>query len=142
MSAPLLSVRGLGKRFGGLTALADVTFDVEEGQTVGVMGANGAGKTTLFSLIAGNARPTSGDIRYDGRSTVGLRADQVCRLGVGRTFQIVKPFPALSVLDNVRTAALFGKAQARTAAAADALAQPVLEELDLADVAPIVRPPR
>ena len=129
---PLLSVRRLGKRFGGLTALDGVSFDVEAGQIIGLMGANGAGKTTLFSLIAGNARPTSGDILYDGQSIVGLRADQICRRGVGRTFQIVKPFPALSVLDNVRTAALFGKSQARSAAEADALARPVLEELDLA----------
>ena len=129
---PLLSVRRLGKRFGGLTALDGVSFDVEAGQIIGLMGANGAGKTTLFSLIAGNARPTSGDIFYDGQSIVGLRADQICRRGVGRTFQIVKPFPALSVLENVRTAALFGKSQARSAAEADALAHPVLEELDLA----------
>ena len=129
---PLLSVRRLGKRFGGLTALDGVSFDVEAGQIIGLMGANGAGKTTLFSLIAGNARPTSGDILYDGESIIGLRADQVCRRGVGRTFQIVKPFPALSVLENVRTAALFGKSRARSAAEADALARPVLEELDLA----------
>ena len=67
----LLSVRGVGKRFGGLTALADVSFDVEPGELVGLMGANGAGKTTLFSLIAGNARPSSGDIRYDGQSILG-----------------------------------------------------------------------
>jgi len=132
---PLLSVRGVGKRFGGLTALADVSFDVEPGQLVGLMGANGAGKTTLFSLIAGNARPSSGDIRYHGHSILGLRADQVCRLGIGRTYQIVKPFPALSVRDNVRTAALFGKAGARSAAEADRLLGPVLDELGLAAVA-------
>jgi branched-chain amino acid transport system ATP-binding protein len=132
---PLLSVRDLGKRFGGLTALDHVSFDVEAGETLGVMGANGAGKTTLFSLIAGNAKPSSGDIRYEGRTIVGLRADQVCRIGIGRTFQIVKPFPALSVLDNVRTAALFGKAGARDRKEADRLAHPVLDELGLAAVA-------
>jgi branched-chain amino acid transport system ATP-binding protein len=132
---PLLSVRDLGKRFGGLTALADVSFDVEAGEMLGVMGANGAGKTTLFSLIAGNAKPSSGDIRYEGRTIVGLRADQVCRIGIGRTFQIVKPFPALSVLDNVRTAALFGKAGARDRAQADRLVGPVLDELGLGALA-------
>ena len=132
---PLLSVRDLGKRFGGLTALADVSFDVEAGEMLGVMGANGAGKTTLFSLIAGNAKPSSGDIRYEGRTIVGLRADQVCRIGIGRTFQIVKPFPALSVLDNVRTAALFGKAGARDRAQADRLVRPVLDELGLGTLA-------
>jgi branched-chain amino acid transport system ATP-binding protein len=131
----LLEVRGLGKRFGGLVALDGVSFDVAEGSIVGVMGANGAGKTTLFSLIAGNARPSSGEIRYAGRSLVGLRPDQVCRLGVARTFQIVKPFPALTVMENLRTAAMFGRAQHRTAASADAASQAVLQDLGLAEMA-------
>jgi branched-chain amino acid transport system ATP-binding protein len=131
----MLSIRGLGKRFGGLTALSKVSFDVTEGSIVGIMGANGAGKTTLFSLIAGNARPSAGEIRYLGRSLVGLRPDQVCRLGVSRTFQIVKPFPALTVMENLRTAALFGKAQMRTAAQADGASRRILEEVGLADVA-------
>ena len=133
--APLLSVRSLGKRFGGLTALQGVSFDVPEGRIVGVMGANGAGKTTLFSLIAGNARPSEGDILLRGRSIVGLRPDQVCRLGIGRTFQIVKPFPALTVRENLRTAAMFGSAGHRSADEADAATQPVLEEIGLAAVA-------
>ncbi len=131
----LLEVRGLGKRFGGLVALDGVSFDVAEGSIVGVMGANGAGKTTLFSLIAGNARPSSGEIRYAGRSLVGLRPDEVCRLGVARTFQIVKPFPALTVMENLRTAAMFGRAQHRTAASADAASQAVLQDLGLAEMA-------
>jgi branched-chain amino acid transport system ATP-binding protein len=134
MSA-MLSVRGVGKRFGGLTALSDVSFEVGEGRIVGVMGANGAGKTTLFGLIAGNTRPSSGDIRYEGRSLVGLRPDQICRLGVARTFQIVKPFAGLTVLENLRTAAMFGKAQHRRAADADAASRGVLEEVGLAEVA-------
>jgi len=131
----LLQVQSVGKRFGGLTALADVSFEVPAGAIVGVMGANGAGKTTLFSLIAGNARPTAGDIRFDGRSIVGLRPDQVCRLGVARTFQIVKPFPAMSVRENLRTAAMFGRAGHRTAQAADTSSQAVMEEVGLAAVA-------
>ena len=134
MSA-LLEVRQLGKRFGGLTALDGVSFDVAEGSIVGVMGANGAGKTTLFSLIAGNARPSAGEIRYAGRSLAGLRPDEVCRLGVARTFQIVKPFPALTVMENLRTAAMFGRARHRTAASADAAALPVLQDLGLAEMA-------
>ena len=134
MSA-ILSLRGLGKRFGGLTALSNVSFDVPAGRIVGIMGANGAGKTTLFSLIAGNTRPSSGDIHYDGASIVGLRPDQVCGLGVARTFQIVKPFPALTVLENLRTAAMFGKAGFRSAAKADAASLEVLSEVGLADVA-------
>lgn len=131
----ILSVRGLGKRFGGLTALSDVSFDVSDGHIVGVMGANGAGKTTLFSLIAGNAKPSSGDIHYQGASIIRLRPDQICRLGVARTFQIVKPFPALTVLENLRTAAMFGKAGFRSAAKADAASLEVLSEVGLADVA-------
>ena len=101
MSA-LLEVEGVGKRFGGLTALDNVSFQVPEGAIVGVMGGNGAGKTTLFSLIAGNARPSAGDIRFRGRSIVGLPPDRICRLGVARTFQIVKPFPAMTVRENLR----------------------------------------
>ena len=134
MSA-MLSIQGLGKKFGGLTALSGVSFDVEEGHIIGVMGANGAGKTTLFSLIAGNTVPSEGDIRYEGRSLVGLRPDQVCRLGVARTFQIVKPFPALTVLENLRTAAMFGRAQHRNAASADEASRQVLEEVGLAELA-------
>jgi branched-chain amino acid transport system ATP-binding protein len=130
MSA-LLEVESLSKKFGGLTALSDVSFSVPAGAIVGVMGANGAGKTTLFSLIAGNARPSNGDIRFDGRSIVGLSPDRVCRLGVARTFQIVKPFPAMTVRENLRTAAMFGHAQQRTREAADAATQSVLEEVGL-----------
>lgn len=133
--APLLQVQHVGKRFGGLTALDDVSFEVAEGGIVGVMGANGAGKTTLFSLIAGNARPSAGEIRFEGRSIVGLRPDQVCRLGIGRTFQIVKPFPAMTVLENLRTAAYFGRAQHRRAAEADAACGVVLQEIGLAPMA-------
>jgi len=134
MSA-LLEVEGVGKRFGGLTALDNVSFQVPEGAIVGVMGGNGAGKTTLFSLIAGNARPSAGDIRFRGRSIVGLPPDRICRLGVARTFQIVKPFPAMTVRENLRTAAMFGHADLRSAAAADAATAPVLEEVGLAAVA-------
>jgi branched-chain amino acid transport system ATP-binding protein len=134
MSA-LLSVRGLGKRFGGLTALHDVSFAVGAGEIVGVMGANGAGKTTLFSLIAGNSRPSAGTIEFDGAPVVGLRPDQICRRGVARTFQIVKPFPSLTVLENLRTGAMFGHAQLRRRADADAASLQVLEEVGLASFA-------
>ena len=128
----MLQVQRLSKRFGGLTALSDVGFEVAAGSIVGVMGANGAGKTTLFSLIAGNARPTSGEIRFEGRSIVGLSPDRICRLGIARTFQIVKPFPAMTVLENLRTAGLFGRAACRDAAAADRASMAVLEDVGLA----------
>lgn len=135
MSAPLLAVRGVGKRFGGLSALADVSFEVQQGETVGIMGANGAGKTTLFGLIAGNVRPSTGSIDFEGRAITGLSPDRVCRLGIGRTFQIVKPFPALTVLENLRTAAMFGHAAIHDARAADRHSLAILDELGLADVA-------
>ncbi|RYF28015.1 MAG: ABC transporter ATP-binding protein [Comamonadaceae bacterium] len=134
MSA-LLSVRGLGKRYGGLTALNDVSFDVAPGQILGVMGANGAGKTTLFSLIAGNSRPSAGEILFEDLPVVGLRPDQICRLGVARTFQIVKPFPSLTVLENLRTGAMFGHAQLRRKADADLECSRVLEEVGLLEMA-------
>ena len=130
--AALLSVRGLGKTYGGLVALHNVSFDVGAGQIVGIMGANGAGKTTLFSLIAGNTHPTAGQIHFEGQPIVGLRADQICRRGVARTFQIVKPFPMLTVLENLRTAAMFGKAQIHDRDAADAASRTVLQEVGLA----------
>jgi branched-chain amino acid transport system ATP-binding protein len=128
----LLSVRGLGKKYGGLVALHNVSFDVAEGQIVGVMGANGAGKTTLFSLIAGNTSPSAGQIHFEGQPIVGLRPDQICRLGVARTFQIVKPFPMLTVLENLRTAAMFGKADIHDMDQADAASRSVLHAVGLA----------
>jgi branched-chain amino acid transport system ATP-binding protein len=132
VSTPLVSIEGLSKRFGGLVALHDVGFDVAEGEIVGIMGANGAGKTTLFSLIAGNARPSSGRIVYEGREIAGLSPDRICRLGIARTFQIVKPFAGLTVRENVRTAALFGRVGLRHARDADRHAQPILDALGLA----------
>jgi branched-chain amino acid transport system ATP-binding protein len=103
-----LAVDNVTKEFGGLRALSDVSFDVEEGEILGIMGANGAGKTTLFSLIAGHQRPSSGDILFFGQSVVGLRPDQICHRGIARTFQVVKPFGGLSVVENLMTAAMFG----------------------------------
>ncbi len=96
----LLEIRGLTKRFGGLAAVSDVAFDVEAGEMVGLIGPNGAGKTTLFHLVTGFHRPTAGRVRFDGAVVTGLRPHAVCRLGIARTFQIVQPFPGLSVLDN------------------------------------------
>ena len=135
-ATPLLEVRDLGKRFGGLTALSGVSFSVGAGETVGVMGANGAGKTTLFSLIAGNARPSTGTIAFAGERIDGLSPDRVCRLGIARTFQIVKPFPGLTVLENLRTAAMFGRAALRDRGEADRAAMAVLEEVGMAALAP------
>jgi len=129
----LLSVKNVGKSFGGLNALHDVSFDVRKGEIVGIMGANGAGKTTLFSLIAGHERPSAGDIVLAGRNLQGLRPHRVCRLGIARTFQIVRPFGGLTVEANVATAALYGAEPAESADAAARRANEVLAIVGLAD---------
>ena len=102
----LLEVTGLTKHFRGLRAVGDVTFAVEEAGIVAMIGPNGAGKTTCFNLIAGVFRPDAGRVRLGGRDVTGLRPHEICRAGVGRTFQVVKPFPQMSVLDNVMVGAL------------------------------------
>jgi branched-chain amino acid transport system ATP-binding protein len=101
-----LSVRGLGKSFRGLRAVHNVGFDVPAGAIHALIGPNGAGKTTTFNMIAGVFPPSAGSVQLDGRVITGLRPDRVCDAGIGRTFQIVKPFPGLSVLDNVLIGAL------------------------------------
>ena len=101
MLEPLLSVTGVGKSFRGLKAVTHVSLEIGEGEIVALIGPNGAGKTTLFNLIAGAMPSDGGEIRFAGRSLNGLRADQVCAAGIGRTFQIVKTFADMSVLENV-----------------------------------------
>jgi branched-chain amino acid transport system ATP-binding protein len=102
----VLELESVTKRFGGLTAVRDVTLQVREGDLLGIIGPNGAGKTTLFHMISGYYRPNEGRIRYDGRDVTGLPPHAICRLGLTRTFQIVKPFGNLSVRDNVMIGAL------------------------------------
>jgi ABC-type branched-subunit amino acid transport system ATPase component/ABC-type branched-subunit amino acid transport system permease subunit len=97
----ILAVRNLSKSFGGLKAVQDVSFDVAQGSILGIIGPNGAGKTTLFNLLNGFQKPSSGEVLLDGKSVVGLKPHQLCSAGVGRTFQIMRPFPRLSVADNV-----------------------------------------
>lgn len=128
----LLVLDAVSKRYGGVVALDQVSFAIEEGAIVGVMGANGAGKTTLFAVIAGNERPTAGEVRLAGRSLAGLRADEIARRGVARTFQIVRPFAGLSVRDNVFTAALFGARRAARAQEARRTADEVIDQVGLA----------
>ena len=105
----LLQVDRLTKHFGGLAAVQDVSFHVEPREIVSLIGPNGAGKTTIFNLVSGVYRPNSGDIRLGGESIAGLRPFDICRRGVGRTFQIMQPFPNMTVLENVVTSALFGR---------------------------------
>ena len=106
MGRPLLEVRGISKRFRGLRAVTDVSLSVEAGHIVALIGPNGAGKTTTFNMIAGVYRPDEGEILLDGQPLQGRRPDEICMAGVGRTFQLVKPFAGLSVLDNVVIGAL------------------------------------
>ena len=102
----LLSLDRVSKRFRGLLAVDAVSFDVAEGVIFAVIGPNGAGKTTLFNMIAGVLTPDDGTITFGGERIDGATPDAVCRRGVGRTFQIVRPFPSLTVLDNVIVGAL------------------------------------
>jgi branched-chain amino acid transport system ATP-binding protein len=102
----LLSLQNVSKRFRGLVAVDNVSFEVNEGEIFAVIGANGAGKTTLFNMIAGALEPNQGSIMFDGAPIHGLAPDAVCRRGIARTFQLVRPFPALSVEDNVVVGAL------------------------------------
>jgi branched-chain amino acid transport system ATP-binding protein len=106
----MLTVEGLTKRFGGFLAVSQVSFQVREGEILGLIGPNGSGKSTTFNLIAGNLRPSSGSIRLDGAEIGGLAAHAICRQGVARTFQIPRPFRKLSLLENVTLAAYYGQA--------------------------------
>ena len=118
-AAPLLEVKGLSRRFGGILAVSDLDLTVASGEIVGLIGPNGAGKTTAFHLIAGFHTPTAGLIRFKGESVVGLKPHAICRRGLARTFQIVQPFTGLSALDNVTIGALH-RAPSLTAARAQA----------------------
>lgn len=134
----LLEITHLTKTFGGIRALNDVSLSLAKGSITGLMGANGAGKTTLFGVIAGHLRPTNGAILYAGSSIVGLRPDQICRRGICRTFQIVRPFSGLSVRENVATAALFGADPAGSTREADVRAEQILDLLGLDDRASVL----
>src|SRR5690242_21939563 len=100
----MLTVRGLTKRFGGFAALNAVSFDVAEGEILGLIGPNGSGKTTAFSCISGALAPTAGSIVFQGQQIGGRTPDAICHLGIARTFQIPRPFRKLSILENVAVA--------------------------------------
>ena len=126
----LLSISGVTKRFGGITANKGITFDVAPGELVGIIGPNGAGKSTLFEIVSGFYRPDDGEVRLDGTRLTGLSPDVVCRRGVARTFQKLRPFQGLTVLDNVMIGALTRTTDVRhaRAAARDLLARVGLED--------------
>ncbi|GIX48507.1 MAG: ABC transporter ATP-binding protein [Candidatus Tectimicrobiota bacterium] len=129
---PLLQLDGVSKAFGGLQALDAVSFCVAEREILGIIGPNGAGKTTLFNVINGFIPPDRGRIRLRGHDLVGLKPHAVCRLGVGRTFQVVRPFPRMTVLQNVVVGAF---AATRDDAEAVALAHQALARVGLAALA-------
>ena len=127
----VLQVSGLTKRFGGFTALQGVSFEVREGEILGLIGPNGSGKTTAFNCISGALTPTAGSVRFQGREIAGLTPDRICHLGLARTFQIPRPFRRLSILDNVAVAAHYGGAERRSEAEARARAREVLDLVGL-----------
>jgi branched-chain amino acid transport system ATP-binding protein len=129
----LLRVDSIVKRFSGVLALNDISFSVEEQDFVGIMGANGAGKTTLFSIIAGNLRPDGGSVVFDNERIDGRRPDQISRRGVARTFQIVRPFGNLTVLENIALGALYGRGHERSLNAAEEKAKKIIDLLGLND---------
>lgn len=131
---PILELRGVSRRFGGLAALTDVSLSIGRGEVIGLLGPNGAGKTTLVNVITGVHRASSGCVMLDGSDITGLKPYQTARLGLGRTFQVVQPFPEMTALENVAAAALFAGA-AKGIGAAREQAMEHLEFTGLAKVA-------
>ncbi len=110
MTTPVLETRGLGRRFGGLQAVSDVSFSVAPGQVLGVIGPNGAGKSTFINLVTGHIKPTSGQVLIDGVDMTGARPWAIAKARVARTFQVVKPFRGMTVRENVAVGTLYGSA--------------------------------
>ncbi len=129
---PLLEVSHLSKYFGGLRAVSDLSFNLEEGEILGLIGPNGAGKTTAFNLMSGFIAPSGGTVRLGGRDLVGLSPNAIVKRGVARTFQVVKPFRKLTVLENVVLAAFLHDSHRSTATAE---ARRILAMLELAEKA-------
>jgi branched-chain amino acid transport system ATP-binding protein len=124
----ILEVRGLTRRFGGLVAVNDLSFEVNEGEMIGLIGPNGSGKTTTFSMLSGALRPSAGTITFNGERIDGLKANQVCRRGLARTFQVVQPFPDITAAENVMIGAFVNVGGARQA---EATARKMLERVGL-----------
>ena len=127
----MLAIEDMTKRFGGLIAINNLTMSVRQNQFLGVIGPNGAGKTTLLNLITGYFKPTQGKITFDGERIDGKKPYEICRMGVARTFQVVQPFPEMSVLDNAMTGALFSREGMSIRKARDH----AMEALEMVDIA-------
>lgn len=128
----LLELTNINKFFGGLHVLSDISFNVNEGDIVGLIGPNGAGKTTIFNVITGIYRPNAGSIQFHGQDLVGLKPYRICRNGIVRTFQLVRIFPTMTVLENVLVGSIYGKRGEKKRARDEALA--CLEILDLLEL--------
>ena len=131
MSEAILTGRGVTRTFGALRAVSNVDFEVRKGEILGVIGPNGAGKTTLLSMISGTLHPTRGTITFKGRPISGLKPYRIAEMGVSRTFQVVKPFPGMTLLENVSIGALFGKDRIRDAREAREKTRSILATVNL-----------
>jgi branched-chain amino acid transport system ATP-binding protein len=131
LAEPILSINRVSKRFGGLRALNEVSFDLPAGVIMGLMGPNGAGKTTLVNVICGFYKPDSGTIAFKGRDISRLSAHKVCHLGIARTYQIPQPFGDLTVSQNIKVAAMYGRGIGQSEAESDV--SQVLHMTDLSD---------
>ncbi|MEW6663718.1 MAG: ABC transporter ATP-binding protein [Thermodesulfobacteriota bacterium] len=131
MAGPILSVVKLCMNFGGLAAIYDLNFDVEEGEVLGLMGPNGAGKSTLLNTISGEYKPAFGAIRFKDRDISAMPPHKICHLGIARTYQIPQPFVNMTALQNIVVAAEYGRGLGRTAAASEAFK--ILDMTDLLD---------
>src|SRR6202171_3264087 len=129
----LLRLERVSRSFGGLVAVRSVDLAVERGEILGLIGPNGAGKTTLFNLITGVYRPTAGSVFFDDVDITQLSPPSRCKLGIARTFQLVRPFPNLSVVDNVAIGRIYGREAARSRRHAETEAGQVLELVGLHD---------
>jgi branched-chain amino acid transport system ATP-binding protein len=109
MADSILAVEALTKRFGGFTAVNQVSFQVEQGEILGLIGPNGSGKSTIFNVVSGTLKPSGGSIRFEGREIGGLVPNRICHLGLARTYQIPRPFRSMSICDNVVVAGYFGQ---------------------------------
>ena len=133
-----LKVEGLSKFFGGLRAVYDVSFEIEQGEILGLIGPNGSGKTTTMNLVTGFLKPTAGTIVFKGENIAGLPRHQVCRKGVARTFQIVKPFLEFTALENVMVGRVYGQESAKNKKVAAEEAKEYLEIVGLSDKANVL----
>jgi branched-chain amino acid transport system ATP-binding protein len=127
----LLEVKALSRNFGGVQAISGMSFKIYPGEIVGLIGPNGAGKTTLFALLSGFLSPSSGGVAFLKTPITGMRPDRICHLGMARTFQVVRPFLEMTVFENIKVAAVFGKLSRRPAAVMHQEVQEILESTGL-----------